>query len=186
MKVWIVVEGPSDLAVLRSLLPKEVQSVCSFTPTGGRSNILSVARTLLVKHQEPVAVLTDTDSLDPAAIRDSYVTSEQLLRAAAGGIPFKVIPCIPVMESIFFESTEILSRIFPKVNHDSYVMFYKTQPKEALAFLLAQGGGPTTLAKLLQKLTEEDVEQFRATYPIPELLMFIHEVLGPVGKQATT
>src|SRR5215472_10643824 len=100
MSVWIVVEGEADLAVVKALLPNEIRTVSELIPVGGRSNISSVARTLLVKHKEPVAIVRDSDSLDPSIIWEKYSTTEQLMRAVSGGTPFKVILCIPNLEAI--------------------------------------------------------------------------------------
>ena len=186
MKVWIVVEGTSDAAVVRALLPTKLRAAYPLVPVGERSNISSFAQTLLVKHKEPLAVMVDTDSLDPGVIYERYVTISQLLAAVAGGTPFKVVLCIPVIEVIFFNAPDILERLFPNVDLNSYVMFYKKQPKEVLDFLFEHGGGPKNLAELLDNLTENDAERLRAIGPIRELIMFIQEVAGAVGRSSTT
>jgi hypothetical protein len=186
MSAWIVVEGEADLAVVKTLLPDEIRAVSELIAVGGRSNISSVARTLLVKHKEPVAVVRDSDSLDPSTIREKYTTTEQLMRAVSGGIPFKVILCIPNLEAIFFEAPEILQRIFPKVDLASYVMLYKTQPKETLAYLFTQGAGPSTLTHLLGALTDAEVNRLRATVPIRELITFTREVSGTIEKRSAS
>ena len=186
MRVWIAVEGRSDVAVVRALLPAEMLAISSLVPVGGRSNISSVARTLLVKHKEPLAVMVDTDSLDSEAISERYATISQLLAAVAGDTPYKVVLCIPVIEAIFFEAQGPLGRLFPKVDLDSYAMLYKTQPREVLDLLFENGGGPKNLAKLLDGLTDKDVERLRVTGPIRQLSMFIQEVAGAVGRPSAT
>jgi hypothetical protein len=185
MNVWIVLEGESDLAIVRALLPDKIQAASEFIALGRRSNITSVARTVLVKHREPVAVVVDMDSLDVATIREKYLTTEQLLRAVSGGTPFKVIPCIPALEAIFFEVPQMLQRIFPKVQLSAFLMFFSKLPKDALAFLFANGGGPTSLSEFLDALTDEDVERLQMTGPIRDLIAFVNEVVAPVGKRAT-
>jgi hypothetical protein len=75
-----VLEGPTDRELISALLPTHLVSLVSLVPTGGMSNLASVARTLLVKHKEPVAVLADTDSLDAGVIHERYTTLQQLLR----------------------------------------------------------------------------------------------------------
>src|SRR5258708_37299119 len=108
----------------------------------------------------------DTHTLDRATIREKHQTTEYLLQAVSAGTRFKVILCVPMLEAIFFMVPEILERIFPKVQFSTYSMFFSKQPKEALAFLFAQGGGPTTLPQLLNALTEEDAERLRAAGPL--------------------
>jgi hypothetical protein len=73
MNAWIVLEGQSDLAVMKALLPDEIQSVVEFIAVGGRSNISSIARTVLVKHKAPVAVVVDSDSSDYGVSASSSV-----------------------------------------------------------------------------------------------------------------
>jgi hypothetical protein len=177
----IVVEGLSDLAILKALLPEGIQRISELVPVGGRSNLSSIARTLLVKHKEPVAVVMDTDTLDPASIREKYLTMELMLQVVSGGVPFKVIPCKPVIETVFFEIPDILERIFPNGLPDR--MLYSKLPKEALAGLLAGGGGPTTLDQLLEALADEDVERMRMKYPIRQLIDFVSEAVVPVANR---
>src|SRR5690242_12787494 len=111
MKLWIVVEGKTDESILRALLPKDMLKIAEFVPAGGRSSIPSLARTLLVKYQQPVAVLFDTESLDGSVISELVVTMTDLLRDVAGRTPFKVVYCMPEVETIFFDVPINLSHL---------------------------------------------------------------------------
>jgi hypothetical protein len=181
MNVWIVLEGEDQLAILRALLPDEIQAASEFIAIGKRSNISSIARTVLVKHKEPVALVVNMNSLDAATIREKYLTTEQLLRAVSGGTPFKVIPCYPVLEAIFFSDAKVLERIFPQWRTLFNPMYFSKTPKDALDDLLANGGGPTTLSNFLDALTEADVKRLRATGPIRELISFVSEAVIQAG-----
>jgi hypothetical protein len=176
MKVFVVVEGPSDVAVLRALLPIDELGTCDFVPAGGRVALSSIARTLLVKHHRPLAVLFETGTLEASAIREAHVTLDELVHAVAGETPVVTIPCIPELEAIFFEAPAILKRLFPQFDQHFFLMFAKTRPKEALTFLFKNGSGPTTLPQLLDGLTSDDVEQLRLVYPIQKLMSFITDV----------
>jgi hypothetical protein len=176
MKVWIVVQGESNRVILSALLPTEIRAVTSLVAVGTRSTISSVARTLLVKHREALALVVDAYSLDASVISERHATLSQLLAAVAGDIPFKVILCAPEIEAIFFQSPDMLGRIFPGVDLNSHAMWYKARPKEVLRFLFEHGGGPKDMTALLASLTEEDVQQLRSTGPVGELIMFIQEV----------
>lgn len=185
MKLMIVVEGKDDVAVLRALLPTDIVSASDMFLAGGRSTLVSFARTLLVKHRRPLAVLMDTETLDPSAIAEIVTTANHLLGAVAGGTPFRVIYCIPELEAVFFEAPIDLKRIFPKYDQHFLLMFAKSAPKKALQYLFENGGGPTTLSQFLDQLTSEDTERLRATYPINQLMDFIHEAVERVAKSAT-
>ncbi len=134
-----------------------------------------------MKHHEPVAVLADTHSLDDGLIHERYTTLQYLLHAVAGGVPFKVILAIPELEAVFFEAPEMLTRVFPHVDLSSHLMLYKTQPKQALAFLFKQGGGPKNLAPLLDALMSAELDRPRAVAPIGELIAFAEE-MAPAGE----
>jgi hypothetical protein len=127
----------------------------------------------------------DTDSLDPSAIRETVTSTEQLLSAVADGVPFKVVYCIPEIEAIFFEAPIDLKRIFPLYDEHFFLMYAKTRPKEALNYLLENGGGPKTLSAFLDQLTLEDIGRLRTTYQIGQLIGFANEVRSRVAQAAS-
>src|SRR5690242_15935279 len=114
MKPTIVLEGRTDEAILRALLPPELLKVCHLKPIAPRSTLVSVARTHLVKNHAPTAVMLDTDTLNPTIISERIQATRYLMGDAAGDTPFDIIYCIPHIEVIFFEDTAALQRIFPQ------------------------------------------------------------------------
>ena len=138
-----------------------------------RSRKPSVARTHLIKHHAPTAVMLDTDTLDPTIISERIQTTRYLMGAVAGDTPFDIIYCIPHIEAIFFDDTTALKRIFSQFASVFLPQFAKTQPKDQLELLFQKGGGPKTLTAFLDQLTPDDVEKLRATYPIQHIMAFI-------------
>ena len=69
-RVYVLVEGPSDAAFLRRILPREVLTDAELVPAGGRSAIASLARSLVVRRRTPIAVVIDSDSLKPDVIEE--------------------------------------------------------------------------------------------------------------------
>ena len=173
MQPTIIVEGRTDVAILRALLPPELVNACNLMPTAGRSTIVSVARTHLIKNHAPTAVMLDTGTLDPTIIAETIQTTRHLMGAVAGDTPFEIIYCIPHIEAIFFEDTTRLQRVFPRFSHVFILQFAKTQPKDQLELLFQKGGGPKTLNAFLDQLTSDDVEKLRALYPIQHVMTFI-------------
>ncbi len=173
MKPTIIVEGQTDVAILQALLPRDLLNACHLVPTAGRSTIVSVARTHLIRHHTPTAVMLDTDTLDPTIIVETVQTTRHLMGAVAGGTPFDIIYCIPHIEALFFEDTAPLQRIFPQFGNVFIPQFAKTQPRDQLGFLFQKGGGPKSLNAFLDQLTPADVEQLRTVYPIPHVMAFI-------------
>jgi hypothetical protein len=173
MKPTIFMEGQTDAAILRAILPPELVNACLLMPTTGRSTLVSVARTHLIKHRTPTAVLLDTDTLDATIIAERIQTTRYLMGAVAGDTPFDIIYCIPHIEAIFFEDTTALQRIFPQFSNVFILQFAKTQPKDQLELLFQKGGGPKTLTAFLDQLTSDDVEKLRVLYPMPHVMAFI-------------
>src|SRR6266446_5657451 len=126
MKPAIIMEGHTDAAILRALLPPELVNACHLMPIAGRSTLVSVARTHLIKHHAPTAVMLDTDTLDPTRITETIQTTRHLMGAVAGDTPFDIIYCIPHIEAIFFEDATALQRIFPQFGNVFILQFAKT------------------------------------------------------------
>ncbi|MGH7134322.1 MAG: hypothetical protein ACREHD_01195, partial [Pirellulales bacterium] len=68
MKVYLVVEGSSDAAFLGRLLPAEIQPEITVVTAGGRSNITSKARSLMVTKRRPIALVADTEVTEKDAV----------------------------------------------------------------------------------------------------------------------
>src|SRR5262249_47449655 len=128
MKPTIIVEGLTDEAILRALLPPELLKTCHLMPTAGRSTIVSVARTHLIRNHAPTAVVLDTDTLEPTIVAETIQTTRHLMGEVAGDTPFDIVYCIPHIEAIFFEDTTALQRIFPQFGNVFILQFAKTQP----------------------------------------------------------
>jgi hypothetical protein len=174
MKPTIIVEGLTDVTILRALLPSEVLAASNLVPTAGRSTIVSVARTHMIRHHAPTAVMLDMDTLDPTIVAETIQTTRHLMGAVAGDTPFDIIYCMPHIEVIFFEDTAMIQRIFPKFGNVFIPQFAKTQPKDQLELLLQRGGGPKTLSAFLDQLTSADAEKLRTTYPIEHVMAFVN------------
>src|SRR5262245_6955547 len=107
-QVYLFVEGPTDAAFLRRVLPPAVTKEAEFVESGGRASIPSLARSVLVRRRKPVAVLMDSDSLAPAVIEEQRESTEELIRSAAASIPVKVVVAVPTIESWFFAAPEAI------------------------------------------------------------------------------
>jgi hypothetical protein len=184
MKAYVVVEGATDAALVRAVLPPDLQKEVAITVAGERSNPTSIARTLLVTRRKPVAILVDTDSVDERRIQERAQIIQELIQAAAAGVPTRVILFIPHSEAVFFQAQGLLSRLFGEPLPEDVRLLAGTSPKEALERLFAQGRGPRDLHALLDGLDDAGKEALRATWPARELLTFLQEVTKPHAKQA--
>jgi hypothetical protein len=64
MRVYLLVEGNSDVALFKRLLPPEIEPETTVATAGERSNITSKARSLMVTKRRPLALVTDADAVE--------------------------------------------------------------------------------------------------------------------------
>src|ERR1043165_767825 len=173
MKPILFTKGKDNIAILRAVLPPDVGGACEMRPTGERSTLVSVARTHMIKHRAPIAILLDTETLDSAIIAETVQTTNHLMRSVAGDTPFEVVYCVPHLEAIFFEDSIDFQRIFPDFKSVFILQVPKSQPKQQLQVLFEKGRGPGKLDDFLSHLTSEEVAQMQSRNPIRQLISFI-------------
>jgi hypothetical protein len=184
MKAYVVVEGNTEVLILRAVLPPQLVNEVALVAAGGRSNLTSTARTLLVTRRKPMAVLVDTDSTDESVIRERWQSTHELLREVSGGVRFKVILLVPSVEIVFFQAPGGLKKEFGHEPSSETLLLARTNPKEALEQLLKGRKGPGTLSELLDALGDQEVEALRSTGPMRELIQFLTEVVGELPGQS--
>jgi len=178
-KPAIILEGMEDVAIVKAILPPCLVDACELQPTEGRSTLVSAARAHILQHHAPIAILFDTDTVDPTVIMETIQTTKQLVASVAGDIPFDIISFIPHIEAAFFEGSIDLQRIFPRFKKVSIQKVAKLQPKEQLRVLFEKGGGPRKLEEFLAHLTLDEVKQLQSKGPIHQLITFIKSNRDP-------
>lgn len=173
MNAYVVVEGPTAANLLTRLLPHELQQQTAIVPAGGRTNLTSVARTLLVMKQKPLAVLLDADSVDESAVRQKRLETEELIRAISGGVPFKVFMIVPELEALLFAVPAALERIAGRKLSPDTLALSRYNPRRAI---LQLGQGPSDIIEqVIHGLTADEVNVIRQVSPIQELIQFLAE-----------
>src|SRR4051794_31070543 len=137
MIAYVVTERQFDADVLRRILPPELVHGVGFVSAGGVSAIRSMASSLVVVRQMPVAVVVDSGSTDPVVIRDRHQDIEEFVKSDSPGIPVKVIMAVPEMEALFFHDPRILHRLFDGKVTEEILAAARTEPRPTLNRLLA-------------------------------------------------
>jgi hypothetical protein len=179
MKAYVVVRGTTDVAILRAVLPPDLLDEVDTTPAGERSNLASVARTLLVTRRKPVAVLVNSDSTEEGIVQERFQLTQELVKAAAAGLPVRVILLVPHIEVIFFQAKGVLTRIYGDPLPQEVCLLARYSPREALERLFAQASGPDSLHALLDCLDDRAIAAIQATPPLRELIAFLRDVIIP-------
>jgi hypothetical protein len=186
MKSYLVVEGATDAAMLRAILPSDLLQNAVLTIGGGRSNIVSMARTLLVTRRKPVAVFADADTVDDRMTNERLHESSDLLASVAAGVPTKVILVVPEIEVLLFQAPRLLPRIFGKPIPEDVRIMANNQPKRALDRLLELAPGEKSVADVIKSIDGEDVKALRAAAPIHALIEFLQQAQRSASSSSTT
>jgi hypothetical protein len=187
MIAYVVTEGPFDAELLRRVLPQELLEGVEFVVAGGVSAAKSLARSLLVRRQTPVAVVLAAEAVSPELVQERRQSMEEVVESVAGNVPVIVIVAIPAMEAILFHDPALLERRFGQTLPESLCAFARTNPRDVLEQLFAQSPHIPNRVKLVEALTPIDVQILQQTAPIQELVAFLRHAqeLAIVGASTS-
>lgn len=180
MIAYIVTEGDFESELLKKVLPENLKKDIEIVPAGGVSATKSLARSLIVRRQVPVAVVIDSDSLVPDLVQERRSDIQEILESVAVNTPVKVILAVPQIETIFFHDSVLLFRILgyspSQEALNELLTLAASQPRQTLELLLTY-----SRTQMLEKLTEEDIKLLRKTPVIQEIICFIQSVQETVS-----
>jgi hypothetical protein len=175
--VYVFVEGQTDEEFLRRVLPAELTKETQLVNVGNSAEIPSLARSFLVRRRIPLAVLMDADSLDPEVIEERRESTEELIQAAAGSVPVKVIVVVPEIETWFFTVPEVIERVLGVKPSADLLTLGPRDPKGVLE-QLSRGKGGWDSVQAIRALDEQEIERIRARPDVTELSQFLQKVLA--------
>lgn len=174
--VYVFVEGPTDAVFLRRVLPEEVLKDAELVIGGGEAGIPSLARTLLVRRRKPIAVLINSDSLAADVIEERKQSIEELIQAADGSIPVKVVAAVPVIEAWFFAVPEAIERVLGEKVSPELVFLGKRDPQGVLQQLAANSKKSWDTNQAMGLLDARDIDRIRALPEVMELTAFLQKM----------
>lgn len=177
-RLYLFVEGPTDEEFLRRVLPDDLIKEIEFVRAENRARIISLARSFLVRRRTPIAVLMDAHSLDPSVIEDQRQSAEELIQAAAGSIPVKVVLAVPEIESWFFTVPEAIERILGETLSEDLLALGPKDPKGVLGQLSRRSKVEWNSVAAIQVLEDKEIERIRARPDVTELSQFLKKVLS--------
>jgi hypothetical protein len=175
-RVYVFVEGPTDADLLRRILPQEVLRDAELVAAGGSSGIPSLARSVLVRRKKPIAVVMDSDSLDPDVIEERQQSTEELIRAADASIPVKVVSAVPEIGAWFFAAPEAIGRILGKKVPAELIPLGKRDPAGVLQQLQEKSKKKWDPKQAIGSLDAHDIQRIRALPEVAELSSFLEKV----------
>lgn len=176
MTAYIVCEGEFDAQLLQRLLPEEFVSNVEVVAAGGLSAVKSLARSLIVRRQSPVAIVANADAIVPEQVEQQLKDTEELVGNIAANTPVKVILAIPALEIIFFRELSWLSYLLGYTPSQDILNLATYQPSQALKQLIIQSNNFQNQSKLVEQLTNKDLEVLREAPVIQEVIQFLQSV----------
>ncbi|MGG6237805.1 hypothetical protein ACQ4N7_04125 [Nodosilinea sp. AN01ver1] len=176
MTTYIVCEGERDAQLLKRLLPEEFVSNVEIVAAGGLSATKSLARSLIVRRQSPVAIVADADATTPEQVEQRLKDTEEIVGNIAVNTPVKVILAVPTFEIIFFQDVSLLSRLLGYAPSQDVLSLAVYQPWQALKQLISQSKNLQSQAQLVEQLTDEDLKLLRKAPVVQEIIQFLQSV----------
>lgn len=176
MTAYIVCEGERDAQLLKRLLPEEFLGNVEVVAAGGLSAIKSLARSLIVRRQSPVAIVADADAIIPEQVEQRLKDTEEIVGNIAANTPVKVLIAVPTLEIIFFQDISLLSRLLGYAPSQEMLSLAMYQPSQTLKQLISQSKNFQSQSQLVEQLTSEDLEILRKAPVIQEMIQFLQSV----------
>ena len=137
---YIVTEGYTDAELLKAIFRAVELSDFRFSVAGGRSFVISFAKSILVSRRLPVAVVIDADTTDARHVRELERTYFDLLHSVSGGVPFKILVAAPTLDVVCFSYPDVLRRTLGVQLSESELQQAKFKPTEVLLELMKKAG----------------------------------------------
>ena len=176
MIAYIICEGTLDEQLLQHVLPEELLNNVKIVSAGGLSATKSLARSLLVRRQVPVAIVVDADSVTPDSIQERLNSIEEIVKSVSIGAPVKVILAVPEIETIFFQDNLLLSRLLGYEPSQDILSWAAFNPRKALEQLLSQSQKVHSCSQIINQLTNEDIEILSKAPVIQEIIYFLQSI----------
>ncbi|MGA1264160.1 MAG: hypothetical protein ACO331_09690 [Prochlorothrix sp.] len=124
--------------MLQILAPATTVRDWKWVAGGIKAELESLARSLLMKRQVPVAIVADGDSFDPSVVAQRQWEIESFVAKVAIEAPVKVLLFTPSLEILFFQDLAFLASLLDlEISPEDWARGQQ-QPKAVLNTLLAR------------------------------------------------
>jgi predicted ATP-dependent endonuclease of OLD family len=181
MSVYVVVEGPTDQAILEAVLRKENGRLpMTFVVGGSWSSAESLARSLLMVRDKPVALVVDADTADEPFVQERRDFLLQSLGEVAPSARWRVCLFVPTIEILFFVDPDLELPLFGKKLSAEDRIEARFRPKAVLERVLRER--KLSFDELLKRFRQADLMHLQDTPPLPELREFVEQHAATAGK----
>lgn len=180
MIAYIICEGIDDKQLLKTVLPEISLNQVEIVVGGGISSVKSIARSLVVRSQTPVAIIVDADSTVPELVQIRIRETTEIIESVSVSTPVKVMLFVPEIEAIFFQDLQLLARLLGYSPSQDELSLAVSQPRKVLQQLLAKSEKVHNRTEIINQLAEENINNLRDFPTIQELIKFLQSVREPV------
>ncbi|HEX8273367.1 MAG TPA: hypothetical protein VF615_12060 [Longimicrobiaceae bacterium] len=173
MKSYIVAEGEFDAELLTKLVESEIPEPVLVSPAGGKSSAISFAKSILASRLEPVALVTDAETIESASVREQERVLYDLIRTAAQSTPFRVFLAVPELEIVFFQDPQVLAVLVGCEVTAQDVQEAQYRPRAVLDRLCQRGRTGKGREELLTRLTPDLSRRLAKHALVQSLIQFI-------------
>jgi len=183
MTSYVVTEGRFDeqilSAVAAQLLPGRH---VVFVDGKGKSNAISLARSLLSARKQPVAFMVDADTVDSNLIQEQRQSFESLLGLVALRSLWTVGLFEPELERCLFRDPSFAERLFGGPLSERHCILSEYAPRRVLGELSRERWRTEDKdrSELLRRLAQEDLTPLTKEPAVSDMLAF----LGKVGERS--
>ena len=176
--IRVVVEGPTDAALIFQLLPDEIADQCEFYLAGGKHSVASVARTHLTRYPEPVLIVADADNTNAEQINEERQLMQYFVAQAAAEERFRIIFAIPEIETLYFSDRHALGGWLGIEITEAEAVRAEFVPKTVLHQLLQRSklAVRTSSEELVELLSDEMLEAMRQHPLVHEIETLLEEL----------
>jgi hypothetical protein len=103
---YVVTEGSTDAAILNEILKGIGLTDVVITSAGGKALTTSLARSLALSKQAPVAVVVDADTSDESIMRQQQAIFNDLTRGIGGSC--RLFQAVPTLDQALFPTAKDL------------------------------------------------------------------------------
>lgn len=181
MIAYIICEGIDDKQLLKAVLPEISLNQVEIVVGGGISSVKSIARSLVVRRQTPVAIVVDSGSTVPELVQMRIRETTEIIESVSVNTPVKVMFFVPEIEAIFFQDLQLLARLLGYTPSQDELDLSALQPRKVLQQLLAKSEKVRNRTEIINQLAEENINNLRDFPTIQELIKFLQSVREPVN-----
>jgi hypothetical protein len=180
---YIVCEGSLDAKILISVLPKELLNDVAIVEAEGKSAAKSLARSLLVRRQQPVLLVLDSDTTATSFVQEQLQSTKEIVEGVAGRVPVKVILAIPELEIIFFHDINLLSHMLGYKPSQDGLDWAVIQPRKTLDQMITHSENIKDKSHFIDQLANVELEELRKAEVVQEIVAFLEPILNSTVRE---